>query len=73
MHTLPDCFGVLEAVFPEGPSGLREVPERCWECEHRVGCLREALKRSREGSTAGRVGRFLRRWSRLKLEAREGK
>lgn len=92
----PQCFGVLDAVFPPGPDGLREVSEDCWPCARRVECLRVAatsesgartLSRERgrpqparpapsghsgPDDSAGKVGGFLRRWSRLKAQSREG-
>ncbi len=92
---LPACFGVLDAVFPIGPEGLREVAPDCWPCASRVECLRSAassdygvraLARERErppaapaepeqtpaaDDPAGKVGEFLRRWSRLKTQDRE--
>lgn len=39
----PACFGILEQVFPKCRDGLRQTPERCATCSHKVACLREAL------------------------------
>ncbi len=76
----PACFGVLEKVFPMTAQGLREVQERCWNCELRVECLRQAQSRAdqrrtlneemigRQSARVGGVAGFLQRWSRLKRE-----
>ena len=74
-ETEKTCFGILEEVFPEGDSGLREIVPACFECADRKACLQAALD-TREGLTfqaerlerrpaAGLVGR-LRRWSERK-------
>ncbi len=71
---------MFESVFPPGPDGLREVPDRCIECALKTECLRAALaseegiafkeKRIRQADQNGFMGR-LRRWSELKSLARE--
>ncbi len=78
----PECFGVIERVFPLGPSGLREVSPECWSCRERVECLRQAVaseeggdvlvreRARREEETTGGVAGFLKRWSRLKAHSR---
>lgn len=71
----PDCFGVLEIVFPMGDDRLRHSPERCMLCVHKTECLRSAIKnpdglkvkeeivdRAYESKTIG----FWQRWSRRK-------
>ncbi|MBU1274398.1 MAG: hypothetical protein KJ720_03410 [Proteobacteria bacterium] len=75
----PACFGDLERVFPNGSKGLREVAAGCWDCNHRLDCLRvaasgqggEALaeEKARRGDPEGMVG-FMRRWSRRKTASR---
>lgn len=76
----PECFGVLQKVFPKGPSGLREVSPGCWDCLERVECLRLAVNRGEQAEvireeTAARsdgpgVAGFVKRWSRLKHKNR---
>ena len=71
----PDCFGVLDHVFPMGEEGLRHTPESCLPCIHKIECLKAAMGRSdglkvREESldrayAAGMVG-FWERWSQKK-------
>ncbi len=82
---MKDCYGNLDRVFPMGKQDLREVPEDCFACPERTGCMRAALK-TRSGiamqeealdrsAASGLRGRILR-WSRKKeLErmARGGK
>jgi hypothetical protein len=73
----PECYGVLQRVFPMGDSGLREVPGDCWDCPHRVQCLRLAISRGEQAETLDQettsrrdgpgLGGFLKRWSRRKL------
>jgi hypothetical protein len=71
----PDCFGVLEIVFPKSDDGLRHSPEECMICVHKTGCLRTAIKnpdglkvkeeivdRAYESKNIG----FLQRWSKRK-------
>ena len=71
----PNCFAVLEKVFPMGDDSLRHVPERCTVCIYKVECLREAVG-SKDGLevkeevvdraySSGVMG-FLERWSRKK-------
>ncbi len=74
-----ECFSSLEVVFPIGPDGMREVSASCWDCRHRVECLRKAVSGDRSTQGQGRLaeekaaqtdgdgmGGFLRRWSRRK-------
>jgi hypothetical protein len=80
----PPCYGDLDSVFPQGPEGLREVPEPCTPCPVKVECLKSAINQgqgaqeigrelaSREQEQLGGVAGFVRRWSRLKsLKKRE--
>ena len=75
----PECYGDLRRVFPMADSGLREVPAECWDCAHRVECLRLAISRGEQAEDldqemTGRrdgqgLGGFLKRWSRRKLSS----
>ncbi|MFH1033074.1 MAG: hypothetical protein V1806_01080 [Pseudomonadota bacterium] len=78
----PDCYGVLEKVFPRSKEGLREVQEQCWNCGERVECLRQAVSGQgpqgmssdsapRDGAILGGVGGFLNRWAKLKSESKK--
>ncbi|CAO0820223.1 4Fe-4S Wbl-type domain-containing protein [Desulfarculales bacterium] len=80
----PDCYGVLEKVFPRSKQGLREVQEQCWNCAERVECLRAAVSGQgqremaednarRDSTLLGGVSGFLNRWSRLKFESKKDK
>jgi len=71
----PACFGVLEQVFPKCAEGLRQTPERCMNCAHKVACLREAVSgpdgnRVREEVIDRAYGSgvisFFERWSKKK-------
>ena len=73
----PECFGVLEEVFPKTGDGLRSSPESCmYSCKFKTECLRAAVSR---GEGAGCVQTesvdrayksgnlsFIQRWSRKK-------
>ena len=83
-YNKPDCFALLDKVFPMGGDGVRAVPQTCWDCPERVDCLRLAVGTGRGKSTIrdelaqrrekarGGVGGFLARWSRLKNNSRQG-
>ncbi|MBS3808849.1 MAG: hypothetical protein KGY38_01665 [Desulfobacterales bacterium] len=71
----PDCFGVLDFVFPLAEDGLRQSPEVCMACDHKTACLKEAIARG-EGlkvedekvDRAYQSGKmtFFERWARKK-------
>lgn len=71
----PDCFGVLDLVFPMGEEGLRQSPDGCMACELKTECLRTAIGRPAGGAVeeervdrayqSGTI-RFLERWARKK-------
>ncbi len=72
----PDCFGILDEVFPMGEEGIREVRERCIDCPFRVECLREAIQTEEglkmreemmERMPVRGVGDWVRRWSEKKM------
>ena len=79
----PECFGVLDHVFPLADDGLRYVRKECTPCPRVKDCLRTASQ-SREGLNM-RISRmealsygkgeglsgFLRRWSELKQISRK--
>lgn len=71
----PECFGVLESVFPKDIDGLRKTPDACFPCVFKTECLRTAM-----GSAGGLnvqeecvdraygsgMMKFFERWSRKK-------
>jgi hypothetical protein len=77
--SLPACFGDLERVFPPEGQGMRQVAAGCWDCDHRVECLRAAAsgkgretlyeEKALRGDPEGVRG-FMRRWSRRKAASR---
>ena len=75
-NIIPDCFGILEIVFPKTDDGLRHTPEDCMKCEHKTQCLRKAMTEGIQAIKAqeefidkaydsGTLG-FWSRWSRKK-------
>jgi len=40
----PDCFGVIDIVFPMHDDGLRHSPESCMACSYKTECLRMAIQ-----------------------------
>lgn len=71
----PDCFGIIDRVFPMGDDGLRHSPEACMACIHKTDCLRSAIAnpdgvkvreeivdRAYQSENIG----FFERWSRRK-------
>jgi len=71
----PDCFGVIDIVFPKHDDGLRHSPENCMVCVNKTECLRTAIQnpdglhvqeeivdRAYESKTIS----FLERWSKRK-------
>ncbi len=71
----PDCFGILDIVFPMREHGLRASPETCIMCPHKTQCLRAAMEKPagvtvREEMVdraydSGTIN-FLARWSKRK-------
>ncbi|MBU4318668.1 MAG: hypothetical protein KKF30_15530 [Proteobacteria bacterium] len=71
----PDCFGILEIVFPKGEDGLRHSPGTCLDCGEKTDCLRAALSHHQglevksemldRAYHSGLVG-FWKRWSMKK-------
>ncbi|MDA3897203.1 MAG: hypothetical protein PF482_13780 [Desulfobacteraceae bacterium] len=71
----PDCFGVINIVFPMHDDGLRHSPERCMVCLHKTECLRTAIKNPDglqvqeeivDRAYESRNISFLQRWSKRK-------
>ena len=71
----PQCFGVLDSVFPQKENGLRITPPDCLACSHKTECLKSAMQgpgglkvkdefidRAYESKMIG----FLERWSKKK-------
>ncbi len=72
----PDCFGILEKVFPMTDTGLRQTPDDCFNsCTLKTKCLQYAMttKESviveeeiiKRGTKVGAIN-FFERWSRKK-------
>lgn len=78
----PECFGVLERVFPMGEDGLRETPVTCMACTLKTMCLKSAFGESSgfqleeemvdRAYHSGRMG-FLERWSKKKQLSKKRK
>ncbi len=74
-NNLPQCFGVLETVFPVGQDDLRSSPASCMSCPHKTECLKSAI-RTKEGfkvkddfidrAYESGMMRFMERWSKKK-------
>ena len=78
----PQCFGVIDSVFPKKEDGLRTTPKACFACSHKTKCLRSAMQgqgglkvkdefidRAYKSKMIG----FLERWSKKKNIARRFK
>ena len=71
----PNCYAILDKVFPMGENGLRQTPERCMVCLYKVECLRTAMGKSDgykvkeemidRAYSSGIIG-FFERWSQKK-------
>ncbi len=72
----PQCFGILDVVFPKGEKGLRESPGKCTPCLLKVACLRSALEGTEgllvqeeavdRAYSSGMIS-FWERWSKKKI------
>ncbi|MCU0600596.1 MAG: hypothetical protein MUE70_15220 [Desulfobacterales bacterium] len=40
----PECFGLLDTVFPKGKDGLRHSPQSCIQCAYKTECLTTAMQ-----------------------------
>ena len=72
----PDCFGVLDKVFPMTDKGLRQTPDDCYyHCPVKTACLQQSMATKdgvqveeeiiARGTKAGAMN-FFERWSRKK-------
>ena len=75
-NKIPECFGILEKVFPMADKGLRQTPDDCFYlCPVKTKCLQQAMATKagvkveeeiiERGSQLG-VMNFFERWSRKK-------
>ncbi|MFO8111561.1 MAG: hypothetical protein R6T92_03535 [Desulfosalsimonadaceae bacterium] len=72
----PECFGILEKVFPLSPDGLRHSPEKCMACGEKTQCLKTAIagenrvvveeEKLDRVYQSGRIS-FLERWAKKKM------
>jgi len=71
----PDCFGVIDIVFPMHDDGLRHSPESCMKCSYKTECLRTAIKNPKgllvqeeivDRAYEAKKISFLQRWSKRK-------
>lgn len=72
----PDCFGILDRVFPKTKDGLRSSPETCFPCHYKTECLKHAMEgidglkvQEEKVDIAYQSGMisFFERWSRKKI------
>ena len=72
----PECFGILEKVFPMTDMGLRQTPDYCFnDCPIKTQCLKYAMTTKsgvnveeeiiERGVKSGAIN-FFERWSRKK-------
>ena len=71
----PSCFAQLKKVFPQTDDGLRNSPEKCFECIYKTDCLKKAMAGYQglelknelidRSCKTGKIN-FLQRWSRKK-------
>ncbi|MDO9264711.1 MAG: hypothetical protein Q7U02_12145 [Desulfosalsimonadaceae bacterium] len=71
----PECFGVMDKVFPMTGDGLRHSPQHCMECESKTECLGTAIRRPAgvkvqeelvDRAYESRTISFMERWSKKK-------
>jgi hypothetical protein len=72
----PECFAILDKVFPMTDKGLRQTPDDCYyHCPVKTACLAQAMATKdgvkleeeliERGTKAGAIN-FFERWSRKK-------
>ena len=72
----PECFGILEKVFPMTDNGFRQTPQNCFDfCPLKTKCLEYAMTTKdgakleeeiiKKGTQSGTIN-FFERWSRKK-------
>ena len=75
-NEMPECFGILEKVFPMADKGLRQTPDECfYHCPVKTKCLQQAMATKdgitveeeiiERGTKSGAMN-FFERWSRKK-------
>ncbi|MBC8442335.1 MAG: hypothetical protein H8D87_21935 [Deltaproteobacteria bacterium] len=75
-NEIPECFGLLEKVFPMTDQGLRQTPDDCfYHCPVKTKCLQKAMTTQdgikveeeiiERGTKSGAIN-FFERWSRKK-------
>ncbi|MCP3875071.1 MAG: hypothetical protein GY699_18205 [Desulfobacteraceae bacterium] len=79
----PECFGILEKVFPMTDKGLRQTPDDCfYHCPVKTKCLQQAMatidgvkveEEIIERSEKSGAMNFFERWSRKKQVHRKTK
>lgn len=80
-NKIPECFGILEKVFPMTEKGLRHTPDECfYHCPVKTKCLQRAMS-TKDGvkveeeiidrATQSGAMNFFERWSRKKQVSRK--
>ncbi|MFZ2631155.1 MAG: hypothetical protein WA081_13675 [Desulfosalsimonadaceae bacterium] len=71
----PECFGVMDNVFPMTGDGLRHSPPSCMACACKTECLGTAIRRPAgleiqeelvDRAYESRTISFMERWSKKK-------
>lgn len=71
----PECFGVMDKVFPMTEDGLRHSPPSCMACASKTECLGTAIRRPAglevqeelvDRAYESRTISFMERWSKKK-------
>jgi len=75
-NEMPECYGILEKVFPMTEKGLRQTPDDCfYHCPVKTKCLQKVMTTQdgikveeeiiERGTQSGAIN-FFERWSRKK-------
>ena len=71
----PECFGVMDRVFPITEDGLRHSPPSCMACAFKTECLGTAIRRPAgvvvqeelvDRAYESKTISFIERWSKKK-------
>jgi len=71
----PECFGVMDMVFPMTEDGLRQSPQSCMVCAYKTECLGTAIRRPAglkvqeellDRAYGSKAISFMERWSKKK-------
>jgi len=71
----PECFGVMDRVFPMTEDGLRHSPSSCMACVFKTECLGTAIRRPAgvkvqeelvDRAYESKTISFIERWSKKK-------